>query len=49
MLYTFHHMKAIHITENEVKDQLQILNICKPPGPDTVSPKVLKQIAQSMY
>ena len=31
-------MEAIHITENEVQDQLQIINTCKPPGPDTVSP-----------
>ena len=44
-----HQMGTIHITESEVLDQLQIINACKPLGPDTVSPKVLKQIAQSIY
>ena len=31
-------------SENEALDQLKT---CKPPGPDTVSPKVLKEDAQS--
>ena len=42
-------MGTLHITESEVLDQLHIINTCKPPGPDNVSPKVLKQIAQSIY
>ena len=44
-----HQMGTLHITESEVLDQLQIINTCKPPGTDTVSPKVLKQIPQSIY
>ena len=32
-----HQMEAIHITESEVLDQLQIINTFKSPGPDTVS------------
>lgn len=30
------------ITEQEVLDQLQVLKIKKPPGPDSMSPWVLK-------
>lgn len=44
-----HHMETFRITENEVLDQLQIINICKPSGPDGVSPQVLKYTAQSIY
>ena len=42
-------MGTLHVTESEVLDQLHIINTCKSPGPDSVSPKVLKQIAQSIY
>ena len=36
------------ITEQEVLDQLNILNINKPGGPDGISPRLLKNIAYSI-
>jgi hypothetical protein len=40
--------KAIFITEQEILDQLKILNVNKPAGPDGVSPRLLKDIAFSI-
>jgi hypothetical protein len=39
------------ITEQEVKDQLEILNNSKPSGPDGVAPKILRSVFsyQSYY
>jgi hypothetical protein len=37
------------ITEEDVLDQLKILNISKPPGPDGISPRVLKETCSYMY
>ena len=37
------------ITEQEVLDQLNILNINKPGGPDGISPRLLKHIAYSIF
>jgi hypothetical protein len=36
------------ITEQEILDQLKILNVNKPAGPDGVSPRLLKDIAYSI-
>ena len=37
------------ISDQEVLDQLLILNTNKPPGPDGISPLILKNIASSLY
>jgi hypothetical protein len=37
---------ALLITEQEVKDQLEILNNFKPSGPDGVEPKILRSVSQ---
>ena len=36
------------ITEQEVLDQLQVINVTKPPGPDCMSPLILKNITNSI-
>lgn len=36
------------ITEQEVLDHLQVLNVTKPSGPDSMSPLVLRNIAKSI-
>jgi hypothetical protein len=36
------------ITEQEILDQLKIVNVNKPAGPDGVSPRLLKDIAYSI-
>ena len=36
------------ITEDEVYDQLSIINNTKPPGPDNLSPRILKSISTSI-
>jgi hypothetical protein len=36
------------ITEEEVKDQLDILNCTKPSGPDGVAPRILRHVSQSI-
>lgn len=40
-----HHMNTHYITDNEVLDQLQAINISKPSGPDSITPRILKQVA----
>ena len=39
----------IIISEQDVKDQLSVLNDKKPPGPDKLSPKIIKMLAPSIY
>ena len=41
-------LSGIVINEQEVCDQLQILNISKPAGPDNLQPKLLKAVFQSL-
>ncbi|XP_061185471.1 uncharacterized protein LOC133193522 [Saccostrea echinata] len=41
-------LSEILITENEVYDQLSITDNTKPPGPDGISPRVLKEIATTI-
>ena len=41
-------LSGIDITEQEVMDQFQILNISKPAGPDNLPPRFLKAIFQSI-
>jgi hypothetical protein len=36
------------ITEQEVKDQLEILNNFKPSGPDGVTPRILRSVSQCL-
>ena len=36
------------ITEQEVKDQLEILNNSKPSGPDGVAPRILRSVSQCL-
>jgi hypothetical protein len=36
------------ITEQEVKDQLEILNNSKPSGPDVVAPRILRSVSQCL-
>ena len=36
------------ITEQEVKDQLDILNCSKPSGPDDIAPNILRNISHSL-
>lgn len=36
------------ITEPEVLDQLQVLDVTRPSGPDSMSPLVLQNIAKSI-
>jgi hypothetical protein len=36
------------ITEEEVKDKLDILNCTKPSGPDGVAPMILRHVSQSI-
>jgi hypothetical protein len=57
MSYIFHkrgtsplpcHLNEFIITEQEILDQLKILNVNKPAGPDGVSPRLLKDIAYSI-
>ena len=38
----------LHVTEQEVKDQLEILNSNKPSGPDGVAPRILCHISKSI-
>jgi hypothetical protein len=42
------HLNEFIITEQEILDQLKILNVNKPAGPDGVSPRLLKDIAYSI-
>jgi hypothetical protein len=42
------HLNEFIITEQEILDQLKILNVNKPAGPDGVSPILLKDIAYSI-
>lgn len=37
-------MKTLFIKDTEVLDQLQTINISKPSGPDSISPRILKHI-----
>ena len=37
------------ITEQEVKDQLEILNNSKPSGPDGVAPRTLCSVTQCLF
>ena len=41
-------MNEFIITEQEIVDQLKILNVNKPAGPDGASPRLLKDIAYSI-
>lgn len=43
-----HSIERINITAQDVVDQLSNLNITKPPGPDGISPKILKNIIPSI-
>jgi hypothetical protein len=38
------HLNEFIITEQEILDQLKILNVNKPAGPDGVRPRLLKDI-----
>ena len=42
-------MDTFRILDSEVLDQLQIMNISKPSGPDSVSPRILKYIAPAIH
>ena len=42
------HLNEFIITEQEILDQLKILNVNKPAGSDGVSPRLLKDIADSI-
>ena len=42
------HLNEFIITEQEILDQLKVLNVNKPAGPDGVSPRLLKDIAYSI-
>ena len=42
------HMENFFITDEEVLDQIKILNLNKPPGPDGISPVILKNISHSI-
>ena len=44
----YHSLNSFNISEQEVYDQLLTLNVNKPPGPDGISPKILKNIASSI-
>lgn len=37
-------MNTLFIKDTEVLDQLQTINISKPSGPDSISPRILKHI-----
>ncbi|CAG2189611.1 unnamed protein product [Mytilus edulis] len=39
------HLNKFVITEKEILDQLKILNVNKPAGPDGISPRILKEVA----
>ncbi|VDH94373.1 Hypothetical predicted protein, partial [Mytilus galloprovincialis] len=39
------HLNKFVITEKEILDQLKILNVNKPAGPDGISPRILKDVA----
>ena len=39
------HLNKFVITEKEILDQLKILNVNKPAGPDSISPRILKEVA----
>ncbi|PJE77769.1 hypothetical protein CI610_03302 [invertebrate metagenome] len=41
--YALHSLTNIHVTEQDVMDQLSILNVNKPPGPDGIVPKIVKK------
>ena len=41
-------IENILITEQDVLDQLSNLNVNQPPGPDGVTPKLLKQLSSSI-
>ena len=41
-------IENILITEQDVLDQFSNLNVNKPPGPDGVTPKLLKQLSSSI-
>jgi hypothetical protein len=41
-------LSGIVINEQEVCDQLQILNMSKPAGPDNLQPKLFKAVFQSL-
>jgi hypothetical protein len=47
-LAILHHFPGGILTEQEILDQLKILNVNKPAGPDGVSPRLLKDIADSI-
>ena len=42
-------MDTLKISDSEVLDQLQIMNISKPSGPDSVSPRILKYVALAIH
>jgi hypothetical protein len=44
-----HPLDNFDISEQEVLGQLLTLNLNKPPGPDGISPKILKNIASWLY
>lgn len=42
-------LSSIHVTNQDVKDQLHLLNSSKPGGPDDISPKLLKLISSCIH
>ena len=42
-------LSSIHVTSQDVKDQLHLLNSSKPGGPDEISPKLIKLISSYIH
>lgn len=41
--------KDVIITEQDVTNQIKVLNVTKPPGPDGISPRFLKATSSAIY